>query len=311
MDVSTPLGTVLISGNTATYSTSTLGAGTHSITAVYFGDANFATSTSAILSQTVNKSTTSTSVISSSLTSAFNSLVTFTATVTGVGATGTVTFMDSSTPLGTVLLSGNTAAYSTSTLGAGTHSITAVYFGDANFATSTSAILSQNVNKSTTSTSVSSAYNPSAPGGSVTFTAIVAGAGATGTVAFNDGGTFLGNGLLSGGTATVSTTGLTTVGSHSITATYSGDGNFTSSISSPLTQTVNIADGNIKGTGSVDITDALQALRFAAGLDIPTPLQISRGDVAPLVNGQRHPDGKIDINDVVAILRKVAGLPSW
>jgi hypothetical protein len=38
---------------------------------------------------------------------------------------------------------------------------------------------------------------------------------------------------------------------------------------------------------------------------------LEHGDVAPLVNGQRKPDGKIDLSDVVAILRKAVGLPSW
>jgi hypothetical protein len=59
------------------------------------------------------------------------------------------------------------------------------------------------------------------------------------------------------------------------------------------------------------MTDALKALRIAAGLDIPTPADLAHGDVAPLVNGLRQPDGKIDLADVVAILKKAAGLPSW
>jgi hypothetical protein len=73
-----------------------------------------------------------------------------------------------------------------------------------------------------------------------------------------------------------------------------------------------VADGKLNGNaGAVDITDALKSLRIAAGIDTPSATDLIHGDVAPLANGKRLPDGKIDISDVVAILRKAAGLPSW
>jgi len=71
--------------------------------------------------------------------------VTFTATVSPSAATGTVQFFDGSTLLGTVALSSGQASLTTSSLTAGKHSITAVYGGNANFASSTSAVLTQNV----------------------------------------------------------------------------------------------------------------------------------------------------------------------
>jgi hypothetical protein len=74
--------------------------------------------------------------------------------------------------------------------------------------------------------------------------------------------------------------------------------------------TVNPADGDFYGDG-VKVEDALKALRIAAGLDTPTAIDFAHGDVAPLVNSRSHPDGKIDINDVVVILRKAARLTSW
>ncbi len=75
-------------------------------------------------------------------------------------------------------------------------------------------------------------------GQSVTFTATLAavspGAGtSTGAVTFKDGSATLGTGTLSGGVATFSTASLS-VGSHSITAVYGGDTNFTTSTSSSL-----------------------------------------------------------------------------
>ena len=79
--------------------------------------------------------------------------VTFTATIAPVSPgsgtpTGNVTFDDGSTVLGTVTLNNGTASFTTSSLAVGTHSIKAVYAGDTNFKTSTSAVLKQVVNSS-------------------------------------------------------------------------------------------------------------------------------------------------------------------
>ena len=86
----------------------------------------------------VNKANTSASVSSLSDPPTSGHSVTFTATVSGTGATGAVTFKDGETVLGSTTLSNGTTTYTTSTLSVGDHSITAVYGGDANFAGSTS-----------------------------------------------------------------------------------------------------------------------------------------------------------------------------
>jgi Bacterial Ig-like domain (group 3) len=75
--------------------------------------------------------------------------------------------------LGTGTLSGGSAGFTTSTLNAGTNSVTAVYGGDSNFVGSKSKALSQVVNKATTTTTWVSSLNPSKVGQSVTFTASV------------------------------------------------------------------------------------------------------------------------------------------
>jgi hypothetical protein len=129
----------------ATFSTSSLVTGIHSITAQYSGDSNHGGSTSPVLSQTVNTASTTTNLTSDSNPSRSGRTVTFTATVSPAIATGTVQFLDGSTPLGTVILNSGTASLSTSTLTTGKHSITATYSGDANFGGSHSAVLSQNV----------------------------------------------------------------------------------------------------------------------------------------------------------------------
>ena len=91
------------------------------------------------------------------------------------------------------------------------------------------------------STALGASTNPSVFGQSVTLTATVTGSAPTGTATFNDGATTLCNAVaLAGGQAPCLTSALG-VGSHSLTAVYSGDGNNAGSTGSPLTQTVNKA----------------------------------------------------------------------
>ena len=120
-------------------------------------DAQFAGT--GILNVTTGGSST-TSVGSSLNPSASGNVVTFTATVTGSGGggatpTGTVTFLDNGNPIGSGLLGGAgstaTATFSTSALSVGTHSITASYGGDPTYDLSSSSVLMQTVNPSSTS----------------------------------------------------------------------------------------------------------------------------------------------------------------
>jgi predicted outer membrane repeat protein len=70
------------------------------------------------------------------------------------------------------------------------------------------------------------------------------------------------------------------------------------------------ASGDMNGDGVVDIADALLAMKASVNLMTPTADELKWGDVAPLVNGVPEPDGKIDIEDAMLILRKAAGL-TW
>ena len=146
----TTLGTATLASGSATLSTSALAVGKASTTGVYSGNVDFLASTSAALSQTVNKASTTTALASSKNPSKHGTAVTFTATVTpafGGSATGRVTFKDGAATLGTGSIgTTNKATFTTSTLAKGTHSITAVYPGDADTNTSTSAVLKQVVN---------------------------------------------------------------------------------------------------------------------------------------------------------------------
>jgi hypothetical protein len=238
----TSLGTGTLSGGVATFSLSSLALGSHSITASYGGDANFSGSTSPTFTHAVVPGKPSTTALISSLNpSVAGQPVTFTAMVSGAGGppTGTATFLDGATSLGTLPLIAGVATFTTSSLAAGTHAITARFDGDTNFAISTSALVSQMINAKPTTTTLVLSVNPSAAGQSVTFTATVGGAGGppTGAVTFFDSSTTLGTGTLSAGVASFTTSSLA-AGSHPITARYGGDATFAVSTSSPVIQSV-------------------------------------------------------------------------
>ena len=268
-DGANALGTATIAGGKATFSISTLAVGTHSISAVYSGDANDAASTSAALSQVVRQVSSSVALTSSLNPSTFGQTVTFTAAITPASAGGTIQFKDGANVLGTATISGGKATLAIATLAVGAHSITAVYSGDTNDAASTSGVLVQTVHQAATSVAVASSLNPSTFGQSVTFTATVAPASATGTVQIKDGATVLGTPAISGGKATLTTSTLA-VGTHSITAVYSGDANDAPDTSPALTQTVDKQTTRVTLASSVNPSFQGQAVTFTATVTPPS-----------------------------------------
>jgi hypothetical protein len=170
----------------------------------------------------------------------------FTATVvpaSGPAPTGNVIFKDGATTLATVALSSGKAIYKTAALNAGSHSITASYAGSSNLIASTSKVLTELVNKATTTTTLTSSLSPSKLGQAVTFTATIApgyGGATTGTVKFSNGSATLGTVVVNSTTHKASfTTSALTHGSHVIGAIYSGDSNLTGSAAKAITETVN------------------------------------------------------------------------
>jgi len=152
-----PTGTVTLLEGMAPIGTGTLDAAGHvtirgvplvlrtnSIVALYSGDKTFATSESTVYQQVVNPAPSTTVVVASSPTATTGQPITFTASVArqhGVTPTGTVTFLDGQRPLGSSALDASgQATLPVSTLGVGSHTITAVYGGDATFAGSSSTV---------------------------------------------------------------------------------------------------------------------------------------------------------------------------
>ena len=96
----------IVTAELATFSTSSLSVGSHSITAAYTGDTHLKTSTSSVHRETIQQALTTTSVSSSLNPAAVDQAVTFTATGhatnSGTGVpTGTVNFKDGNKVLGT------------------------------------------------------------------------------------------------------------------------------------------------------------------------------------------------------------------
>jgi trimeric autotransporter adhesin len=159
------IGVGIVIGGVASLSTSSLGLGSHSLTARYVGTFNFMASTSGAVADVVLEKT-KTTLSSSSNLAVYGSVVTFTATVMPLisGAPGgNVQFFSGTTSLGIVGLSGRSASLSTTALAEGRDSITAVYLGSTTYATSTSRALSEKIRAATT-TNISSSLSPSAYG---------------------------------------------------------------------------------------------------------------------------------------------------
>jgi hypothetical protein len=240
-DGSTSLGIGTISSGMAILTISSLGIGTHAITATYDGSSTDTSSTSSIITVTVTSSvatTTALSVSSSSI--VFGTSLTLRAVVSPPNATGAVTFYDGSTVMGTGTLSSGKATLTTSYLSGGTHIIKAGYGGSSTYGSSTSSSVTVIVSSSSgiaTTTALSASSTSIVFGASLTLTAAVSPSAASGTVTFYAGSVSLGTGMLHSGTATLTNTSLS-VDTHIISAVYDGSSTYSSSTSNAITVAV-------------------------------------------------------------------------
>jgi len=215
----------------ASFSTSgisNLSAQTNWVFASYPGDDIRIPSQSSTVPLTGTADTATVTLFSAPNPATVGTVVTFSASVVGVSGvapTGQVIFRDGTTVLGTSAIAAGTATMTIGDLAVGTHSITATYVGDSNYAASTSMPLVQTISKMKATISLTSSVNPAVYGNMISITATVT-KGATGTVVFMDGDNNIGSSVVSGdGSAAISTTGLA-AGLHTIIAIYSGDQNF-------------------------------------------------------------------------------------
>jgi hypothetical protein len=219
--------------------------------------------------------------------------------------TGSVTFFDGTTSLGSGTLNASgVATFSISSLAVGSHSITASYGGDTGDAASTSTAVTVTITAPpvATTTTLQASASSIIAGASLTLTATVvqslspsnapsvhrasatATTAPTGTVAFLDGTTTLGTASLNASGAASFSTAALGVGSHSITASYSGDPGDASSTSAAVTIAVaaavpvaslapsSLSFTAVSGTTSADQTIALtntgNAVLTIAGISI-------------------------------------------
>lgn len=291
-DSGSSIGTGTLSGGVASFTTSALSGGSHSITATYNGDSSFS-SASGGLTQVVNKAASTTAVVSSLNPSLPGQTVTFTATVSGARGTptGTVTFLDGGATIGTGTLSGGVASFSTSALSVGNHAITASYGGDTNFNVSTGGLASsQVVSKGAISAALIASQNPVGLGQSVTLTATLAAVAPatgvpTGTVTFLDGGSAIGTGVLSGGVATLTTSSLA-VGDHVISISYAGDSKFNAGSGALASNPLVVS----KGAATASVTSSLpsaafgQSVTFTAHVAAVAPAAATPGGVVTFLD---------------------------
>jgi subtilase family serine protease len=167
--------------------------------------------------------------------------VTITVTPSSPTPTGSVTLKSGAYTSAITSLNNGTAKITipANSLAVGVETLTATYSGDGTYssATGTASVTVDAATLTATPTTLTVDNNAPTSGTSITFTATVAPPAATGTVKFMDGTTQLSSQTLSGGTATYSTSALS-VGSHSITAAYSGDTSYSASTSTAVTVTV-------------------------------------------------------------------------
>lgn len=294
-DGGTLLGTVNLSGNSAALTLNNPALGAHSFQAVYSGDPNFLGSTSPTVNQTVDPASTTTTLLTTPAGTVFGQPLTLTATVVanapGMGTpTGTVSFFDGATLLGTSPLANGTSSLVVSFLTAGDHTLTAVYNGSAAFTSSTSNAVAQTVGKADTTVALVSSANPSVAGQPVTFSATVTpsapGAGVPGsTVTFFDGSLNLGTSPVVAGVAQITLSALT-LGLHNITAVYNGDNNFNGSTSNAVNQQVNQASTSTTVTSSLDPSVVGQNVVFTATVAAVAPgAGLPTGSVTFTVDG--------------------------
>lgn len=281
-----PLGTATIANGTASLSTNLIvTSGAHTITATYGGDTNYATNTTTT-TVSVGTGTAPAISVAASGTLTVGATVTLTATLaTAPASSSTVSFYDGAVLLGTVTATTTSPRLNYAAFIAGTHTITALFSGNATQASSTSAATNVTIAKNTTAVAITAGpitqtYGNVALSGSITRTPNTTAAPAvplTGTVSVYDiaptPAVLLGTAVPTFDPAGYSTYAFSFTsgsalapGTHTIQVTYSGDANYNGS-TAPNTPTLTVAKSNpvatamansiVYGTASTTLTGTL------------------------------------------------------
>lgn len=275
------LGSADFSSGIAVLTTTALSPGEHQVTAVYRGDATYATSTSASVYQAVGFAGTTVSLSASATSVTAVQSVTLTATAgpaapATAGPAGDVAFSDNGMTLAWVKVTGSHASWTVPSFGVGTHQIDAIFYADRPFSESPAARITVTSTKNigATTTTLTAAPSPAKVGKTVTLTATVAAPGMTpsaGTVTFKDGNGVIGTAALSSGSASLTSATLA-IGSHALTAVYGGatDGatyDLAGSTSAPVSLTIEGWATTTSVAGSASPSDVGKPVTFTALVD--------------------------------------------
>lgn len=191
---------------------------------------------------TVNADSTTTTLSPSSASPTAGTVVTFAAAVSSAAGApfGGVTFLDGNTILGTLALGSNgTAAFSTASLTAGMHSITASYNSNGPYAESSSPVVTVNVAPVSADllgsvVSVSQATDPNTGISTLVATVTAAGADVSGAVTFIGDGVLLGRATVGPDGTASQTVGILANATHNLTASFGGGQSLGPSVSPKL-----------------------------------------------------------------------------
>jgi polygalacturonase len=218
-----------------------LSAGVHTLTAQYSGDSNYPAFTFGSYTVAVGGGkSTSTSLTASSTSMTAGESITFNASVTGPGhstPSGTVRFTAGSINLGTVATDSNgNASITTTSLTPGNYSVVAAFTGQQGSTSSQSAPVALTISKIPTTLMLTPSPGTTGVGNPVTITALVQFVSGnslfpSGTITIKDGSTTLATLSVTDSSASFTTSSLA-AGMHPLTATYSGDANFSSATAS-------------------------------------------------------------------------------
>jgi ELWxxDGT repeat protein len=295
-------GGVTLSAGEATFSTTALAVGSHTITAVYSGDADYTASqvNDAAAPLAVIKDASHTVLTAFPNPAVLGQVVTFTVIVRAVPLgsgtpTGTVTFLDGTKTLGSLTLDSTArATFSTASLSRGNHAINVNYSGDGKFLASSDTNFGEAVQQDATTTTVTASANPAVVGTTVTFTATLqanspGGGIPTGTVTFLDITTTLGTGTLNASGKATFTTSALALGTHAISANYGGDNNFLASASATLAETIKSMTLGTAASGvvSTPLVKSPTIVDSPATAPLPRPLASTSVDNY-FASGQGH-----------------------